>query len=180
MDLRFLESGIGLALFALLLAPAGGITEKVVPVSAADALRTSLAGAEPVYVYEGLPHQSSEADLLRQERKRDDVTKIGDFPFYVPKFQAAEGTSASLKKLLTVPGSYREFGGLKLCGGFHPDYAIAWKADDSEHAILLCFGCHEALFVSGEQRLRYDLNRDPLESLRKLLARFEKKRPSKA
>ena len=111
MESRFLRAGISLGLLALFLSPAAGITEKAVPVSEADTLRASLATAETLYVYEGLPHQSSEADLLRQEQARNDVTKIGDFPFYVPKFQAAKGRSASLKKLLTAPGRHREWGG---------------------------------------------------------------------
>ena len=152
-------------------------TAQKVKVENTASIRKSLATAKSVHIYEGLPHQMVEAEQLQQELKRADITKIGDFPFYTPKVTASPTMSAELKKVLASAEHFFEFSGEKRCGGFHPDYAITWSKDQEEHAVLICYGCHEALFITDQQTYRYDLHPDALSKLKSSLASFHSKRP---
>jgi len=149
------------------------ITRKTEPVSATDDLRNSLDEAAELYVFEGLPHPLFEEDLFQSETTRDDTTLIGGFPFYTPEFLVDANSSAGLKKALTNPKNYAEFVAEKLCGGFHPDYAISWLDGSEKVSILLCFNCEEVLFVHANGSHRYDFGH-----LEKPLSQFKRKRPS--
>lgn len=169
---------LGFGSLAIPLVAIAGLTTKRVPVSSTEEFRASLAGATAIHVYEGLPHQNREKEFLLREVKRKDVTRIADFPFYTPKIEASGKQAIFFRETLADGASYTEFLGEKLCGGFHPDYAIRWSENDHEHSILICFGCHEALIVSGGgTTYRYDLTKPVIEALQKKLSSFRNKRP---
>lgn len=152
------------------------ITTKKVDLDASANIRNSLKSSDNIHVYEGLPHQTFEAAQLKEETKRTDTTEIGKFPFYTPKQTPPEEAAHLLREVLVSANSLLKFSGEKRCGGFHPDYAVAWTVDDVEYAALICYGCHEVLFVGGRDTYRYDLKDDALRRLKKLLAPFAKKR----
>lgn len=153
------------------------VTTKKVTRDATSEIRDSLKAAKEVYIYEGLPHQIFEDEKLAVEKRRKDTRGIGGFPFYTPKVVAPADLAASLKKILAADDSLAEFSGEKRCGGFHPDYAVAWSNGKQERAVLICFGCGEVLFVADEETQRYDSTFAALRRLEKLLGPFRSKRP---
>jgi hypothetical protein len=50
------------------------------PLKDANLFLQSLASAETVEIFEGLPHQMFEGDLMKNEEKRTDITRIARFP----------------------------------------------------------------------------------------------------
>ena len=145
-------------------------------VEASGKIRKALAEATTVSVYEGLPHQMFERDLLASESKRDDTEKIGSYRFYTPAVAAAN--PGMLKRILSSSETVQIFGGEKACGGFHPDYAVQWAdGDGSRFFALICFGCHEIIYSDGKNQYRYDFENEPFEKLKKELAPYAKKRP---
>ncbi len=147
-------------------------------IEASAIYRTTLAEAKSIVVFEGLPHQTWDKELLAVESKRKDTQKIWEYQFYIPGVAATN--SDDLRQVLTSPDSISVCEGVKLCGGYHPDYCISWQIGENTYNALVCFGCHEIVFYDGKQSLLYDLNQKAYEQLKKLLARYEAKRPKKA
>ncbi|MES2660742.1 MAG: hypothetical protein V4689_19105 [Verrucomicrobiota bacterium] len=143
---------------------------------ASSKIRRAMTEATRVNVYEGLPHQMSERDLLATESKRKDTEKIGSFRFYTPPVAATN--PEVLKRILWSSDTIRIFGGEKRCGGFHPDYAVQWSSEDgSRFFAQICFGCHEIIYSDGKNQYRYNLEKEAFEQLKKELAPYAKKRP---
>jgi hypothetical protein len=143
---------------------------------ASSKIRKAMAEATTVNVHEGLPHQMFERDLLASESKRKDIEKIGSFRFYTPAVAATN--PEMLKRILSSSDTIQVFGGEKLCGGFHPDYAVQWSSEDgSRFFAQICFGCHEIIYSDGKNEYRYDFENEPYEKLKKELAPYAKKRP---
>jgi len=153
------------------------ISIKKIDVDDSAKIRRTLRGAEKIFVYEGLPHQMFESDILEIEKKRKDTINIAGFPFYSPKVEATGEAATALKKVASNSENYAAFSGEKRCGGFHPDYAIAWSDGSNEYLILFCYGCGEALIVDGKATYRYDFKN--FSDLKKLFAPFKLKRPCK-
>lgn len=174
--MKFVSTVLLLGMLGLIAVFAVNLSSKKVPVDATAKIRTSLAGAQEVFVYEGLPHQMIERELLKKEKQRDDTTVIGGFPFYTPKVLAKKDVTQKLRDVLASAESYEEFSGEKRCGGFHPDYAVHWVEGESKYSILICYGCGEALIVSAKKSYRYDLKKE--KELRELLKPFASKRPA--
>lgn len=173
-DMKWLAA---IALFSLLPIAYGGKTDAPA-VEDSSALRASLAKADALVVHEGLPHHMFEKDLLAKELKRQDVEKIGGYGFYTPA--ATIPDPAALKELLQSEATLVTFGGEKRCGGFHPDYAVSWKVDQITRQALICFGCHEIIFIEGEKTFRYDLASGKAEKFEDLLGKYTSKRPGKS
>ena len=143
---------------------------------ASSKIRKAMAEAATVTVYEGLPHQMFEPDLLAAESKRKDTEKIGSFRFYTPSVAATN--SEVLKRILSSSDTIQVFGGEKLCGGFHPDYVVQWSGEDGSRFFAhICFGCHEIIYSDGKNEYRYDFENEPFKKLMKELAPYAKKRP---
>ncbi len=148
---------------------------KKVPVSDGEEIRASLRGAGRVMVFEGLPHQTKEKALMESELARKRTTRILGYPFYTPAVPAKD--RAGLQRILGDARTYSPYSGPKTCGGFHPDYSVAWSSGGVDHHIQICFGCGEALFTDGRLLLPYDVKHGPLAELRSLLAPHALKRP---
>ena len=143
---------------------------------ASSKIRQAIAGATTVTIYEGLPHQMFEHDLLAAESKRKDTEKIGAFRFYTPAIAAV--APEVLKRILSSSDTIQVFSGEKRCGGFHPDYTVQWTSEDgSRFFAQICFGCHEIIYSDGKNEYRYDFENKPFEKLKKELALYAKKRP---
>jgi hypothetical protein len=169
-----------LVLTPLLVAPAPAVPvdKNAAPLDKATTYLESASAAEGFMIHEGLPHQIREPKVLARELERDDTGKIWSFPFYTPAVNATNPDD--LRKLLSDPSMIRQYSGPKTCGGYHPDYAISWKAGERTHYAMICFGCNEVVFFDGKTAVKYDLTgKIPYEAYTKHLARYENKRPEK-
>ncbi len=151
--------------------------EKSPTIEASAIYRTTVAAAKSIVVFEGLPHQMWDRELLAVEIQRKDTQKIWEYPFYTPSVAATN--SDDLRQLLCSSDSIVVYGGPKLCGGYHPDYCISWQAGEITYYALVCFGCQEIVFYDGKKPLIYDLDEKAYERYKKLLAIYEAKRPNR-
>lgn len=148
---------------------------KTVPVSNSENARSSLRSAPSLTVYEGLPHQTKEVALLEAELARTNTVRIHGYPFYTPAVAAKD--DATLRRILAAPDTFKPYSGPKTCGGYHPDYAVAWTTGGVTSYLLICYGCGEALISHRGELLPYDIRHGELAELRATLAAHAAKRP---
>jgi hypothetical protein len=103
-----------------------------------------IEGAEKITVFEGMPHQLFERELLGSELEKTEETIIGSYPFYPQSQDFMAKDELTLRDLLRDENSLRPFFYPKNCGGFHPDYAIRFTKGEEHSDLLLCFGCGDA------------------------------------
>jgi len=138
----------------------------------------TLKVAEKIVVYEGLPHQLRELELLKQELQRDDICTLGGFPFYSPGVTASPEQERQLKKVLCDGNLYYRFEGEPAdCGPFHPDFAVEWLDGEVTKQALFCFGCNEVQILSGGEIEEYDFKET--RKLKAVFSDFSDKRPMK-
>ena len=138
-------------------------------------LRATIKKSDRVFIYEGLPHQGFESELFKREKQRKDIIIIGGYPFYTPKNHESMIGEAALKDIIAKTNNYTQCEGIKLCGGFHPDYAIEWANGDKNYYILFCYSCGEVLVVDDNKTYIYDFKFT--EELKAIFNEFESKRP---
>jgi hypothetical protein len=109
-----------------------------------------LAAENRVEVFEGLPHQFDEAELLEAELARKETVNIGGFPFYAEPISVDSRTLESIAAGCRSPASYAPWSGLKLCGGFHPDWCVTFGEGETSWHLLICFGCRELKLLASE------------------------------
>jgi hypothetical protein len=133
-----------------------------------------IESADKITVFEGMPHQGWEGKLLERELARVDETMIGEFPFYPHPQEFREKDEPSLRKILRLPECFRPFLSRKMCGGFHPDYAIRFTKGDEHCDLLLCFGCGDAHILHKGKVIHCHIFR---KEWQELLAGYAKHRP---
>jgi hypothetical protein len=133
--------------------------------------------AYSITVYEGLPHQSYEGQLLAAEIKAKPTVTLHDFPFYEETLSIDKEDEAKLIAILGDSANFKIAGLVKKCGGFHPEFAVKWNTKAGENMGLICFGCGEyQIFGNGLMR-KYDMDGGCHEELREILAAYRKNRP---
>jgi hypothetical protein len=158
------------ALIALILAACGDSTDK---------FTAAIAGLEDQQLLEGLPHQLFERDLMESERRTKPVRELDGYLFYEEPLSPSREDANRLTQVLSERETFERFSGEKLCGGFHPDYAVEWRKGSSSYRALLCFGCDEAkLFGPGIDE-RHDLSARGRHEIKALLAKHRKNRPAR-
>jgi hypothetical protein len=147
-----------------------------------DAFRpisSAIARASSATLYEGLPHQNSEPDSLKQELDTKQTIQIREFPFYERPLPITDADIKILRQLATVSGNFSSYpkGVAKACGGFHPDYCVAWKDGDATYEMLICFGCREAMFYGPTQKLLVEIRSKTFERFMATLQQYRDQRP---
>ena len=163
--------------FTLIFTLAAVAEEKAAGIDASAIYRTTVSGAKSIVVFEGLPHQMWDKELLATELKRKDTKEIWNYPFYTPSENARNADD--LRKLLSSATSVAIYSGPKQCGGYHPDYCISWRAGEVSYYALICLGCHEIVFYDGKTSVIYDLDEGASNRYDELLAVYEAKRPGR-
>ena len=133
-------------------------------------------------LFEGLPHQTWEAEALESELASKDTIILGSYPLYDEVRVASEEMTRQLVSILSLPGNLTKWRGVKLCGGFHPDWAITFESKAGILDVFLCFGCQELrLFPRGQEDFFLaDFTTEAEEQLKTLLSPFNKHRPPRA
>jgi hypothetical protein len=171
---------IALSAFAALAATArsDGLPEPSKNFDDLKPLVTTLAKADKVILHEGLPHPS-EDKAFETEKKTKKTIGIGGWLFYAEPLEPKDEDVKKLTELLTAETTFEPFGGVKKCGGFHPDYAVEWHVGKDHYYALICFGCHEAKVYGPEKAVYVDIRKDGYDSLTKLLKPYRKNRPER-
>ena len=130
-------------------------------------------------LYEGLPHPMWDRELLESEKKEKKVIERYAFFFYERANALSEEDAKRLKAILRDGKTFVEFGGLKRCGGFHPDFALVWKDGDAEVELHVCFGCHELKAFRKDGEVYCDVAKEGYEELRKILGQYRIQRPAR-
>ena len=138
----------------------------------------SLKKTDELFVYEGLPHPLREFASFEKEKKREDVRQIDGHWFYDAKVKASGETRDRLMNLLfdesgfSVPNPNVP---PKDCGPFHPDYAVAWKSEEEENYLMICYTCWEAKLIREGKTATYEV----YSNWQEVLSEFQSKRPPK-
>ncbi len=140
-------------------------------------LITSIRQAERLILHEGLPHQEEEAELLAKEKRTKPTRMLHGFPFYRESAKILAADEAELQRVLGSESSFEKSEGVRLCGGFHPDYAVEWGNHAAVFRMLICFGCEEINVYGPDRSLYCVLKREPAIEVRKLLQTYRKNRP---
>ena len=143
----------------------------------AEKFPAAIAGADRMTLHEGLPHQLFERELLESERRSKPVRELDGYPFYQAPLALSAEDARRLTQLLSDPATLNRFSGEKLCGGFHPDYAVEWQKGSRSYRALLCFGCEEAKLLGPGLDQRYDLAGPAGSELQALLGSYRHSRP---
>jgi hypothetical protein len=129
-------------------------------------------------VFEGLPHPGYEAELFESEKNSKSTVKLHGSYFY-KAFQPAKDTETSeLRETLSDPERFEPFSGEKKCGGFHADYAVAWKENGRLFKVLICFGCGEVKRFGPQGEVREDMKTNTSDLLKMVLKMYDRDRPA--
>ncbi len=132
--------------------------------------------ATTLTVYEGLPHQ---ADIVqfRHELATKKTVRLQGFSFYQQPLEVFAADAKPLRRLCSDPKSFWSYGGMKLCGDFHPDYALVWKDGDQVYNFLICLGCHEMRIHGPKGGMLVDIRDDPFNHFKAILLQYREQRP---
>lgn len=133
--------------------------------------------ASALTLYEGLPHQMWEAEELKKELATKKTVRFHDFPFFKQPLVVHGSNIEPLRKLCADAQSYMSYGGPKACGGYHPDYCLAWKDGKAVYALLICFGCHEMKLFGPKSELLVDIRDPAYRRFEAALKQHRKQRP---
>jgi hypothetical protein len=142
-----------------------------------SSITAGIAHSSSFVLYEGLPHQAWEREQLLEELGSKKFISMYGFPFYERPLSVAAADVEALRRLTSTPESYLPYGGPKLCGGFHPDYALAWKNGDTTFYILVCFGCREIKLYGADRELLTEMATESRPQFEMLLLKYHDQRP---
>ena len=99
------------------------------------------------------------------------------FPFYERPLPITAKDIEILRNLVTSADSFWSWRGPKLCGGFHPDYALAWSDGANTCYLLLCFGCGEMFFLDSKHALVAEVREEARKQFAAILSKYHDQRP---
>jgi cytochrome c553 len=135
--------------------------------------------ASSLTLYEGLPHQTWEPEVLAKELATKKTIVRHEFPFYERPLPVAAGDVEALRRLSAAGESFAPYLGPKNCGGYHPDYCLAWKDAETTYELLICFGCHEMKLYGPKQEMLVDIKKEPFTQFEKTLQKYQAQRPKR-
>jgi hypothetical protein len=141
-----------------------------------------MAESDELVVYEGLPHPSFEKADYEVELQRVPVFAVDEQKLYQRTLVVKESDRERLRVIFQEGEAWVKpmVGGysVKLCGGFHADYAVGWiKGANVLAYALICFGCHEIRFVDHDHIVTTDLVQRGYTDLRNILKEYRQERP---
>ncbi len=145
-----------------------------------DRLPTILAGIPKTGVallYEGLPSDFWEPQLLEQELARTKTIRLHGYPFY-EELLALQGTDGEqFTALFSARTSFTKYTDGKKGGGFHANYCLEWKTGEETTHVVIALECGEVKMFGPKSELHCDLSQEAAQKLRQLLSRYRKNCP---
>ena len=117
----------------------------------------------------------SERESYLSELATKRTIQIQDYPFYEHPLDVPPDGVSALRSLCANADNFRTWTDAKLCGPFHPDFAMQWIKADSTVSFLISFGCYEMQIDSPRGRLLVDLHDH--KSFIRALKPFRRERP---
>ena len=127
-------------------------------------------------LYEGLPSEFWEPELLVQELARKKTIKLHGYPFYEEQLAFQETDGEQFTALLTARTSFSKLTDGKKGGGFHADYCLEWKSGDATIHVVFAQESGEVKMYGPKSELHCDLSPDAAQKLQQLLNRYRKNR----
>jgi len=146
-----------------------------------DRLASILAGiqkARDSALYEGLPSEFWEPQLLERELHAKRTVKLHGYPFYEDLLTLKEQDAAQLTELFSAKGSFQRYRSQKECGGYHADYCVEWKTGEAVTRALICLECGEVKLFGPQAELHCDLSAKADKQLKQSLSGYRKNRPA--
>jgi len=111
---------------------------------------SAIRGATKITVFEGMPHPAWEGEDLKVETKRKDHLILHTQHFYSEPLVISEGEIREIQRAFENRKTFfvMESIVMKMCGGFHADYAVEWTLPEGKYCALICLGC-EDLWLRG-------------------------------
>jgi hypothetical protein len=148
-----------------------------------DRLTSVLAGiqkARDTALYEGLPSEFWEPQVLERELNEKKSIKLHGYLFYEDLLMLKEDDAAQLTALFSAKDSFQRYRSQKACGGYHADYCVEWKGGGGEavNRALICLECGEVKLFGPQSELYCDLSDKAARRLKPLLSGYRKNRPA--
>lgn len=140
-----------------------------------ESLAVGINRADDIEVFEGLPHELHERELYNSELEKKKTIEIAGYLFYASPIVLSKSDKKRLTDLYCTKETFVPYRGVKMCGGYHPDWLVRWKKGEEEWIAHFCFGCHEATTIHGDESMYCDIW--AIEPFEKLLNPYHQHRP---
>ena len=118
-------------------------------------LATVLPGGTPALteLYRGLPHPFHDRETFARELWTTSNRSIHGYRFYKQPGSPSAAVRSTMVDVLSKKKSFRAYGGPKMCGGYHADFAVKLEDGGNSTWFLVCLGCGEVLIYSKGKEL---------------------------
>jgi hypothetical protein len=131
-----------------------------------------------VVLFEGLPSEFWEPQLLEQELKRKKTIRLHGYPFYEEPVALQGSEAERFTALLSDKSSFKRHRGPNRCGGYQPDFCVEWKNRDVPTRALICMECGEVKVFGPRSEVHCDLDLKAEQRLEEWLRPYRKNRPA--
>jgi hypothetical protein len=142
-----------------------------------NTLATAVQESGKCILFEGLPHQLYEKNVLEKELKTKQTILREGFYFYEQPLAMSNADVKLVTDLFSDLDSFTPWPGEKKCGGFHPDYCLEWATTAGACRSQICFGCGEVKVFGRDIQARWDLTNGAREKLKSILVHYRTNRP---
>lgn len=137
-----------------------------------------LQQAEPVVIYEGLPHQTWQSDLKRVERSLAATLSFpGGDEFYADPLPVPPADAMRIAEILLTPGTYTENKISGFCPWFNPDFAVVFGVGSDAVRITVDQLCHRVHLDGTNVWLPTRLSREAHDGVFAILELHHRHRP---
>ena len=131
----------------------------------------SLDSGAQLKIYRGIPRdkfsEAREALGSGNDGNKRYMRRYGAF-FYSPSEVPERNDAKEILAMVKKPQTFREFGGIKLCGGFHPNFALVWTKDEITVELHVCLTCHEIKLFQSQLEIYCEIDDDAYQQFLQL------------
>lgn len=128
-------------------------------------------------LFEGLPSEFWEPQLMEQELARTKTTMLHGYPLYKEQLTIQGSDGEQLTAVLSAPTSFTKFTDGKKGGGFHADYCLEWKFGEGTTHVVISLEGSEVKMYGPKSQLHCDLTPEAAQKLKQILGPYRKNRP---
>ncbi len=121
--------------------------------------------AKVTEAYPGLPHNFVDDEAFVRELWNSDNRSIHGYRFYSKPLALSADFKLVIHDLFTAEDTFTPYGGPKMCGGYHADFAVRLEDSGRDSWFLVCLGCHEILCFTEGVELICELKPDAYKKL---------------